>query len=56
MMKPRGVNFLTLNEARKSGLFDPEYEAMNGRMPDLECEPGRADNLILKIKLGRQDC
>jgi len=35
MMKPEGVNFSTLNEARKSGLFDPEYEARNSRLPDL---------------------
>ena len=56
MMKTGGVNSLTLNEARKSGLLDPEDKARNIRLPDLECELGRADSLILKMKPGRVDC
>jgi len=45
-MKPERVDCLTLK--MKPG--------RNIRLPDLECEPGRADFLILKMKPGIVDC
>jgi len=51
MMKPGGVDSLTLNEARKRSLFDLEVEARKSGLFDLEAEARKSGDEARSLTL-----